>query len=124
MPKKLTTVPDLQNLNTTELWHMAARMGIQGATPAVPREDLIEAIQNLEHIPMVDPTEADRLRSSDFWIQHWDKVQMQMPKGHCPNCHLRYGMKLESRMDGREVESFCSDMEFVDCFLENKHRLG
>jgi hypothetical protein len=123
MPKRFDSAPDLQELNTTELFHMASRLGIQGATLAVPRSLLIEAIKNLDHVPMQNPTEIERKRCSDFWVSKWDVVQMQMQKPHCPNCHLQNGMPLINRIDGRKLESFCSDMEFVDCYLDNKHRI-
>src|SRR5688572_21577416 len=115
-------IPNLHTLNTTELWQMAARMGINGAGPATQREQLIHAIEALEHINMVDPTDALRERASNFWVAHWDRVQMQMPKAHCPNCHLKHGMDLTCRITGEERETYCSDMEFIDCFLDNKHK--
>ena len=106
MPKKLEQKPVFEELNHTELWQMARRIGICGAGPAAPREALVAALETLEDIPLEDPTEATRTRFSNFLKGNWDKLQMQMPKEHCPNCHLS------------------SDVEFADCWLDNQHRVS
>lgn len=105
MPK-IEQRPNFGELNTTELWQMAQRIGICGANPATPREFLIQALETLEDIPMEDPTAATRDRFSNFLKGNWDRLQMQMQKDHCPNCHLS------------------SDVEFADCWLDNQHRVS
>lgn len=105
-PKRLEEVPNFGNLNHTELWQMAKRIGIRGASAATPREDLVNALQGLDDIPMVVPTEEERARFSNFLKDNWDRLQMQMQKEHCPDCHLS------------------SDMEFADCWLDNRHRVS
>lgn len=106
MPKKMQDRPDFDQLNHTELWQMARRVGISGANPATPRELLVQALENFEDIPMEDPTAPLRERFSNFLKGNWDRLQMQMQKDHCPDCHLS------------------SDVEFADCWLDNQHRVS
>jgi hypothetical protein len=106
MPKKLEDIPQFKNLSHTELWQMAQRIGIQGASAATPREILEDALEHLVDIPMTVPTEEARRRFSSFLRDNWDRLQMQMQKEHCPDCHLS------------------SDMEFADCWLDNRHRVS
>lgn len=101
--KRLSEAPVLATLNTTELWQMARRLGVVGAGPSVPRSLLLKAIEDLEDISVPDPTMRARLRFSSFLKSNWDRLQMQMQKEHCPDCHLS------------------SDMEFADCWLDNHH---
>lgn len=106
MPKKLSELPPFEEMNHTELWQMAKRVGIWGASAAAPREALVEALQKLEHIDMVEPLNLYRQRFSQWLRDNWDRLQMQMPTEHCPNCHLS------------------SDMEMANCWLDNHHRVA
>lgn len=106
MPKKLEARPVFEDLNQTELWQMARRVGIAGACQATPREYLVEALETLEDIPMTDPTEGHRTRFVNWLGRNWDRLQMQMQGDHCPNC-----------------DQSC-DVEFADCWLDNQHRVS
>lgn len=114
-------------MNHTELWQCAARIGIKGACPATPREELIQALTNLEHTSFQDPTASMREYYSQFLTDHWGRFQMQVPRQHCPNCHLgppTNGQPLLDRIKGETLETFCTDMEFMDCWMDNKHRVS
>lgn len=103
--KKLTARPVFEELNHTELWQMAKRIGIAGASPIATREELTRALDQLEHAEVPDPVDSFRDAYSTWLRDNWDRVQMQMPREHCPDCHLS------------------SDMEMADCWLDNGHRV-
>lgn len=106
MPKSLSSRPVFKDLNHTELWQMAQRIGIPGASAAVPRDILIQALENLEEIPAPNPTERERTRMSMYLTQNIERLRSQFQKDHCPNCHASF------------------DMEFADCWLDNQHKVS
>jgi hypothetical protein len=94
---------DYDALNKTELLTLAVKADIPGASPAVPREELIGALQNLEPIPYGNPMDDCRAAMSTWLTRYWDIVQMQVPRDECPDCFLR-----------------CSDVQIAMCTITNK----
>lgn len=103
---KKTTPPPWDELNHTELVQLAQRVGFVGVTRAVPREEVILALQTWNLPETKDPLEAMRDKYIDWINRRKDRVGMQMPRGFfCPQCHI------------------CPDAQFADCWIDNHHRI-
>ena len=96
-----------EDLNRTELSALAVKMGILGASRAAPRENLIHALTELEHVDWHDPLDELRERIYEWQARPevWERNRMQVAYDHCPECHG------------------CQDALVADCWLDNKHQI-
>jgi hypothetical protein len=92
-------------LNQTELFQLCQMNDIPGASMAVPRKLLIQALKNKEPIDSVNPIDSWRFKMSAWLRRNWGKAAMQAESERCPNC------------------SESCDVQVVKCYLENMHRI-
>lgn len=97
---------DLDDLNHTELVTLMHWLGMENVTRAVPRDMILEALEELQTIDIPNPVDEKRRIVSKWLTRHWDRLAMQVRKSECPDCFL------------------CSDMQVVECFNDNKHHFN
>jgi hypothetical protein len=103
--KRQEEYPDLDDLNDSELVLLCNWMGI-GASRAWPREELLFSLENFEALDIDGPVDEDRGILSDFLKRIWRRIQMQMSKKVCPNCHE------------------CRELQVLECYRKNRKHLG
>ena len=92
---------DFNELNHSELVELCRWAEIP-ASRAVPRDLLIEALENFEPFELTDPVEIYRERMSSWLSHYWDRVKMQAAKKVCPDCSL------------------CRDLQVLECYNKNR----
>lgn len=78
---------------------------IPGASHAVSRTSLVEALRAMNVIDAEDPIASIRYRLSSWLRRYWERVRMQMRHKRCPDC------------------SKSCDVQVIYCYLENKHQI-
>ena len=96
---------DLSELNHSELVLLANWNGLN-ASRALPREELEEMLATLTPNRRPGPFDKVRQELSDWLVKYWARIQMQVPKKVCPNCHE------------------CREFQVLDCFAANRENLG
>lgn len=92
---------NLEEVNDTELVALCHWAGMRNASRAWPREVLIGSLRTFDP-PDVPMTLHENRKSLSKWLQrYWKKIQMQVQKKVCPNCHL------------------CSEVQVLACYSKN-----
>jgi hypothetical protein len=102
--KQPTMEIDLDKVNHTELVRLCHWMGIP-ANRGIPREVLVQMLENFEDIGAPNPIDVAREIVSQFLRRYWDRIRMQAQMKVCPDCTL------------------CRDMQVLECFNMNKKSL-
>lgn len=105
MALKRETEIDLTELNHSELVLLANWNGLN-VTRGLPRETIEYLLTNLVPNNRPDPFARDRQDLSSWMVKYWARIQMQVPKKVCPNCHE------------------CRELQVLDCFRANRENLG
>jgi hypothetical protein len=95
---------DLVELNHSELVLLAKWCGLP-ASRGMPREMLIEELENFTPTEVPVPFDEKREALSAWIKNHWSTLRMQMPKKVCPNCHQ------------------CKDLQILDCYTKNEKHI-
>lgn len=97
---------DYDEINDSELVALCGHLGMTNVSRAWPRHLIILALETMD--PLTDlpnPLDAEREKVSKFYLRWWDRIQMQVPKKVCPNCHL------------------CRDLQALSCYQLNSQNL-
>jgi hypothetical protein len=88
MAKEQEQEVDLTDLNHSELVLLAQWNGLN-ASRAVPRDEILNALQTLQPLPYKQPFEEQRQKLS-AWSKRWwkAKLRMQADRRVCPRCAL------------------------------------
>lgn len=98
---------DLNEVNNSELVALCRWVGVPAATRAWPREVLLDTLQSFNP-PGVKQSFSGPRESMSKWLRrYWSRIQMQVQKKVCPDCHL------------------CGEVQFLACYVRNrKHFQG
>lgn len=112
--KKMIDIP-FDELNTTELVTLAAFCDIPGASLAVPRELLIEALRTMSPVPGAEaPLDRTRARIHEWINRHWSRVAGSATFARCPNCFKDRACAL---IEVQEAD--CPDVQTIFCLIQN-----
>jgi hypothetical protein len=98
---------DFDQFNQTELVKFAEYYELYGASRAVPREVLVDAIKNYKDIVEHNPLLVRKDTMSSWLKDYWqDAMDLQKPPFRpCPKCQN------------------CTDMQIVSCYETNKDQI-
>lgn len=97
---------DYDELNHTELVKLAHWVGMPNVSRAIPREMIVEALQNREVIDIPNPVDEKRDMISSWLRRNWGVLAMQVRKSECPDC------------------TKCPDLQVVECYSDNRKYFG
>lgn len=104
---------DLREANETELLEICRQQGMQTACPGMPREVLLDSLNEMVEPPAVDPLAEKRERLRRWLTRHWDKFAQQAPELPA----------LLKQPDDMLNAALVSDSEVIHLWKENEHQL-
>jgi len=93
---------DFDEINHTELVKLCHWVGMPNVSRAIPRDMIIQTLEQLDVIDIHNPVDKKREELSNWMKRYWSVLEMQVRKSECPDCTL------------------CGDLQVVECHTDNK----